>query len=221
MILISLKIKEQIPASTPLLVTSESVPILARKESIEADKETANLRNTVKDLTEKLETLKLKRAEDRDKLREFDKLKIQQQQVSLLIFCSSKFIYFYLETCFSQLLEFKDKAQEKISDLNKELQAAKQDSKQLKDEFEAYKEEMANHEERIEHMTVEKELAEETSEQYKFEITQLKDKCEELTLELEVLKGEIEQNGTEGAAASYQAKQQDKEKERLSAALLK
>lgn len=107
-----------------------------------------------------------------------------------------------------------------MSDLNKELQTCKQEMKQYKDQYEAYKEEMSNHEERIEHMTVEKELAEELSEQYKYEITQLTDKLDELTLELDVLKDEIEQNGTEGAAASFQTKQQDKERERLSAALI-
>jgi len=45
------------------------------------EKQTAQLRNTIKDLNEKLETLKLKRAEDREKLREFEKLKLQNQQV--------------------------------------------------------------------------------------------------------------------------------------------
>lgn len=108
-----------------------------------------------------------------------------------------------------------------MSDLNKELQASKQDSKSYKDQYETYREEMANHEERIEHMTVEKELAEETAEQYKYEIAQLRDKCDEVQLELDVLKGEIEENGAEGAAASFQAKQQDKERERLSSALIK
>jgi dynactin 1 len=42
------------------------------------------LKSTVKDLNEKLETLKLKRSEDREKLREFDKIKIQIQQVNLI-----------------------------------------------------------------------------------------------------------------------------------------
>ena len=70
----------------------------------------------------------------------------------------------------------------------------------------------------LENITVEKELAEETAEQYKYEITQLKDKCEELTLELDVIKSEIALNGD---AASYLPKQQDLEKERLQAALIK
>ena len=44
------------------------------------------MESTIKDLNEKLETLKLKRAEDRDKLREFDKVKIQMQQVIKKLF---------------------------------------------------------------------------------------------------------------------------------------
>jgi len=79
-------------------------------------------------LTEKLETLKLKRSEDRDKLREYEKAKLQIQQ----------------------LQEFKSKAQELMSNLNKDLQQAKQDAKHIKDEFDAYKDEMSNHEQRIE-----------------------------------------------------------------------
>ena len=46
------------------------------------DKEIANLRSQNKDLNEKLETLKIKRGEDREKLREYEKNKIQIQQVN-------------------------------------------------------------------------------------------------------------------------------------------
>ena len=48
------------------------------------DKEIANLRSQNKDLNEKLETLKIKRSEDREKLREYEKNKIQIQQVNRL-----------------------------------------------------------------------------------------------------------------------------------------
>ena len=48
------------------------------------EKDVGKLKAQVKDLTEKLETLKLKRAEDRDKIREYDKQKIQIQQVNLI-----------------------------------------------------------------------------------------------------------------------------------------
>lgn len=41
------------------------------------------LKSQIKDLTEKLDTLKAKRAEDREKLREAEKLKLQNQQVKI------------------------------------------------------------------------------------------------------------------------------------------
>ncbi len=47
-----------------------------------SDKETIKFKNTIKDLTEKVETLKMKRAEDREKLRELEKSKMQIQQVT-------------------------------------------------------------------------------------------------------------------------------------------
>lgn len=45
--------------------------------------EMEGLRAEVKDLNEKLETLKIKRSEDKVKLKEFEKAKIQLQQVTL------------------------------------------------------------------------------------------------------------------------------------------
>lgn len=50
------------------------------------DNDVESLKSQVKDLSEKLETLKLKRAEDREKIREIDKLKIQNQQVISYIY---------------------------------------------------------------------------------------------------------------------------------------
>jgi dynactin 1 len=162
-------------------------------------KENENLKSKIKELEEKLDTLKAKRAEDRDKVRELDKTKIQLQQ----------------------LQEFKSKAQKEISDLNKELVQTKQESKVYKEQYEQYKDEMNNHEQRIEEITVDKELAEAKIEEQQDEINKLNDKIEEIQLELDVLKGEIEVNGTSGATDSYQLKQAEKEQERLKAALIK
>ena len=49
------------------------------------DEEKALLRSQITDLTEKLETLKLKRAEDREKLREYDRSKVHTEQASDLL----------------------------------------------------------------------------------------------------------------------------------------
>ncbi len=120
-----------------------------------------------------------------------------------------------------KLQEFKTKAQEMISGLNKDLDKAKQEAKLMKDQYEAYKDEMSNHEQRIEEMTVDKELAEARAEELQENEIKLTEKLEELKLELEVLKGEIELNGKEGAASSFQNKQMEKEHETLKAALIK
>lgn len=50
-------------------------------ENIQQQQEIEGLRSEVKDLQEKLETLKVKRAQDKAKLMEFEKAKIQLQQV--------------------------------------------------------------------------------------------------------------------------------------------
>lgn len=57
--------------------------------SLQQLQEMEGLRAEIRDLNEKLETLKIKRAEDKVKLKEFEKAKIQLQQVlyKLLIDC--------------------------------------------------------------------------------------------------------------------------------------
>lgn len=65
--------------------------------------EEENLRAQVRDLEEKLETLKIKRNEDKAKLKELEKYKIQLEQVQ----------------------EWKSKMQEQQADLQKRLKEAK------------------------------------------------------------------------------------------------
>lgn len=66
-------------------------------------KEEENLRGQVRDLEEKLETLKIKRNEDKAKLKELEKYKIQLEQVQ----------------------EWKSKMQEQQNDLQKRLKEAR------------------------------------------------------------------------------------------------
>lgn len=164
-----------------------------------AVKEAVKDKSVIKDLTEKLETLKLKRSEDREKLREFEKSKVQ----------------------ILQLQEFKTKAQELMSDLNKQLVVSKQDTKSVREGYAEYKEEMDSVEQRIEEMSVDKEIAEARCEELQDDYDKLMEKNEEIKLELDVLKGEIELNGVGGAAASFESKQIAGEVERLKKALIK
>ena len=52
-----------------------------KMEQLQQQHESDNLRAEVKDLEEKLETLKVKRYEDKAKMKEFEKVKIHVQQV--------------------------------------------------------------------------------------------------------------------------------------------
>ena len=71
--------------------------------SIAQTQELAKTKDEIVDLTEKLETLKLKRAKDQEKIKEYEKLKIQCEQ----------------------LLEFKSRIMESQNALQKEVQKAK------------------------------------------------------------------------------------------------
>jgi len=63
-------------------IAAMSTSINAQIESLHQQQEMDGLRAEVKDLQEKLDTLKVKRAQDAAKLKEFEKTKIQLQQVS-------------------------------------------------------------------------------------------------------------------------------------------
>lgn len=191
------------PAQTPLAapiipspsLTSPVAPLPAPGPS----KEEENLRAQVKDLEEKLETLKMKRAEDKAKLKELEKSKLQLEQ----------------------LQEWKSKIQEQQADLQRQLKEAKKEAKEALEAQERYMEEMADTADAIEMATLDKEMAEERAESLQQEVETLKEKVEELTMDLEILKHEIEEKGSDGAASSYQVKQLEEQNGRLKEALVR
>ncbi|XP_072525870.1 dynactin subunit 1a isoform X1 [Salminus brasiliensis] len=164
-----------------------------------SSKEEEALRAQVKDLEEKLETLKMKRAEDKVKLKELEKHKIQLEQ----------------------LQEWKSKMQEQQNDLQKQLKEAKKEAREALEAKDRYMEEMADTSDAIEMATLDKEMAEERAESLQQEVEGLKEKVEELTMDLEILKHEIEEKGTDGAASSYHVKQLEEQNGRLKEALVR
>ena len=52
--------------------------------ALQHQQEVDNMKLEIRDLEEKLETIKVKRSEDKNKLKEADKLKIQLQQVCII-----------------------------------------------------------------------------------------------------------------------------------------
>ncbi|XP_034146463.1 dynactin subunit 1 isoform X3 [Esox lucius] len=180
------------PGPPPPPTPSKAEPPVSKQEE-------ESLRVQVKDLEEKLETLKIKRAEDKVKLKELEKHKIQLEQ----------------------LQEWKTKMQEQQADLQKQLKEAKKDAREAQEAKDRYMEEMSDTADAIEMATLDKEMAEERSESLQVEVDSLKEKVEELTMDLEIIKHEIEEKGSDGAASSYQVKQLEEQNCRLKEALVR
>ncbi|KAK2826704.1 hypothetical protein Q5P01_020918 [Channa striata] len=186
----------QTPLAAPVIPTLHSpgnppVPVPSKEEE--------SLRAQVKDMEEKLETLKMKRTEDKAKLKELEKHKIQLEQ----------------------LQEWKTKMQEQQADVQKQLKEAKREAKEALEAKERYVEEMSDTADAIEMATLDKEMAEERAESLQLEVDSLKEKVDELTMDLEILKHEIEEKGSDGAASSYHVKQLEEQNGRLKEALVR
>ena len=67
-------------------MSGSQISIDERLTNVQQQQEIEGLQVEVKDLNEKLDTLKIKRNEDKAKLKEFEKTKIQLQQVVGTIF---------------------------------------------------------------------------------------------------------------------------------------
>uniref|UniRef100_A0A3Q3JZH1 Dynactin subunit 1 n=1 Tax=Monopterus albus TaxID=43700 RepID=A0A3Q3JZH1_MONAL len=179
------------PSGSPA-ATAAPVPATPSKEE-------ESLRAQVKDLEEKLETLKMKRTEDKAKLKELEKHKIQMEQ----------------------LQEWKTKMQEQQAELQKQLKEAKKEAREAQEAKDRYMEEMSDTADAIEMATLDKEMAEERAESLQVEVDTLKEKVEELSMDLEILRHEISEKGSDGAASSYHVKQLEEQNGRLKEALVR
>lgn len=167
------------------------------------------LKSQVDDLTEKLETLKQRRAEDKERLREFDKMKIQ----------------------FEQSQEFRSKIMNAQAQLQRELQRAKQEAKDAIEAKERHAQEMADLADNVEMITLDKEMAEEKADTLQLELDSTKEKIEELTLDLELLRAEVQnkaesvesgnRNVSDGGASAYEIKQLEQQNHRLKETLVR
>ncbi|KAH8268775.1 hypothetical protein KR018_006139 [Drosophila ironensis] len=179
---------------------------------LEAQKTSAELQTQLADLTEKLETLKQRRNEDKERLREFDKMKIQ----------------------FEQLQEFRTKIMAAQASLQKELQRAKQEAKDAIEAKEQHAQEMAELSDNVEMITLDKEMAEEKADTLQLELESSKERIEELQLDLDLLRSEM-QNKAEttignisaegvsesGGLSTYEYKQLEQQNIRLKDTLVR
>ncbi|KAM9335872.1 dynactin subunit 1-like isoform 1-T1 [Symphorus nematophorus] len=187
------------PSGSPAAAAASVPATPSKAEPAISKQEEESLRAQVKDLEEKLETLKMKRTEDKAKLKELEKHKIQLEQ----------------------LQEWKNKMQEQQADLQKQLKEAKKEAREAHEAKDRYMEEMSDTADAIEMATLDKEMAEERAESLQVEVDTLKEKVEELSMDLEILRHEISEKGSDGAASSYHVKQLEEQNARLKEALVR
>lgn len=157
------------------------------------------LKSEIKELNEKLEAVKKKLADEREKNKDYEKTKIHLQQ----------------------LQEFKKQITEVHSDLTRQLAQARREAKEAIDEKLRHADEMKDLSETAEIATLDKEMAEEKYEILSREFEQLKEKHEETTLDYELLKSTIEQQGTGAVVNNHEIKQLEQQNARLREACLK
>uniref|UniRef100_A0A665VFL9 Dynactin subunit 1 n=1 Tax=Echeneis naucrates TaxID=173247 RepID=A0A665VFL9_ECHNA len=190
-------VEEGYSATSPDTPESGTSKVLKQKETPKTSKqEEESLRAQVKDLEEKLETLKMKRTED--------KAKKVQRKMKNTDFWNRQLCCHH--TCLSEALLHTSKFQEA-----REAQEAK----------DRYMEEMSDTADAIEMATLDKEMAEERAESLQVEVDTLKEKVEELCMDLEILRHEISEKGSDGAASSYHVKQLEEQNSRLKEALVR
>jgi len=201
-------LKPQFTPSQPMRSPSFTTPPSSTEDKVallEAQKTSAELQAQLADVTEKLETLKQRRNEDKERLREFDKMKIQ----------------------FEQLQEFRTKIMAAQGSLQKELQRAKQEAKDAIEAKEQHAQEMAELSDNVEMITLDKEMAEEKADTLQLELESSKERIEELQVDLELLRSEM-QNKTEsnisagdGGMSTYEFKQLEQQNIRLKDTLVR
>ncbi|KAL0271853.1 UNVERIFIED_CONTAM: hypothetical protein PYX00_008817 [Menopon gallinae] len=165
--------------------------------------EIENLREQLKNLTDKYEALQVKRLQDKEKLKDYDKTKIQ----------------------LDQMMEFKSKIMEAQAALQRELQLAKKEAREAIEAKNLHADEMADLAETVEMATLDKEMAEEKAESLQLELQEVRDKLEEVTLDYETLKAELEDGGNvEGIPkerVSFEFKQLQQQNARLRETVVK
>ncbi|XP_065221310.1 dynactin subunit 1-like isoform X2 [Planococcus citri] len=175
---------------TSPVVQTQRTPQAAFIDPVEHE----GLKAQIQDLSEKLETLRIKHKE---KLYENDSLKLKLDQAA----------------------EFKIKIMESQAALKKELEQIKKE----KEEAVQAHEDLSDIADALEMATLDKEMAEEKAEALQLELAEAKEKIEELTLDFEILKAEFDKIGTSSGesdengtgTSSYQMKQLEQQNLRL------
>lgn len=174
--------------------------------ALQLQQENEELSNQVKELNDKLEIQKSRRNDDKERLRDFEKMKTQ----------------------YEQLVEFKTRIMEAQTQLQRDLQRSKQETKDAIDARDRHAEEMSELAENVELITLDKEMAEEKADSLQLELDAAKERIEELTIDLELIKAELQNRVSDGSTknehvneaatpgvTSYELKQLEQQNTRL------
>ncbi|XP_077287467.1 dynactin subunit 1 isoform X2 [Arctopsyche grandis] len=165
---------------------------------LQSQQEIVNLKAQVEDLTEKLDTLRVKRLEEREKLKELERLRMQLDQMT----------------------EFKSRIMESQASLQRDVQRAKQEAREAIAARDVHAEEMAELSETVEMATLDREMAEEKAETLQMELDASRERLEEALLDLQLLRAELD-GGTagmkesSGGTSTYELKQLEQQNARL------
>lgn len=182
--------------TTPVVSTEDKLHALQQQQEID------ELKKQIVDLNEKLEFMKVKRVEDREKLKEFERAQTQLEQAQ----------------------EFKSKIMDVQTSLQRELQRARHEAKEAIEARDRHIDEMTELTENVELITLDKEMAEEKAESLQLELDLAKEKIEELTLDLNILREEMKERSitsTGGDISSYEYKQLEQQNTRLRETLVR
>ncbi|KAI1723577.1 dynein associated protein domain-containing protein [Ditylenchus destructor] len=167
------KIDENTPLNSSMYKLPET-PLTSTQpiDDIEVDM----LKREIKDLNEKLETLRFKRKEDQEKIREYDRSKIEIER--LMVFKTE------MTAAHSALKKQNEELQRRLEDMQFE-------NEQNSD--------LNNLMQQLELTALDKEMAEEKAEGLQEEVKVLNNKCEDLESQISMLKTQLQRNRTVGA----------------------
>ncbi|PNY26634.1 Dynactin [Tolypocladium capitatum] len=184
---------------------TSSTPPLKRTTAAAAAPRTAGnaaANRDIEDLKAKLRVLERKRMEDRDKLKQIEKVQGERDKFEGII----------------------QKLQQKYQPQQQENNELRKQLKEAEARFESIEAMQAEHDSALELAALDREMAEETAEVLKMEVDTLKQKAEELELEVEILReenAEYSKGMTPAERASTGWLQMERTNERLREALLR
>lgn len=185
----SLAVVEKLPEEPPAETSTERA---------DSEASSGQLRAQIQDLEEKLDMLARKRQEDRAQLKDYERTKLQVQQ----------------------LLEFKAKITESQTELQRQLSNARREAQEAAEERDRQANELAELLETMEMATVEKEMAEEKLDQLQQELDHWKEKYEMLELDHRILTTELSDPSSTGSGGGYRVQQLEQQNTKLKEGLV-